>query len=245
MLKYFYAVNIPAFSSLIGLDVDMNRELLFTSIASLFSSISFYPSAFNCSGSVFFYVCGGKSRIHGLISGIFMISIFFTLHYIVPVTPTFVVSLITQYIGIGFILEYGIGFMKLSKLDKLNVATLLILGFAGAETLSIIGLGLLINGIVTFGICKSFKSPIQRTVSEDKIVISVRNRCDFTNISKIIKHDDRKIILDLSECLYVDMTANYELNILHEKIKDRLIIKGKPFNLKLTSHHNFEGLEVE
>ena len=90
-------------------------------ISSFVGSLSFYPSVMNCSGSILFKICGGDSRMHSILGGIAIFGLIPIFHKIIGIFPTFVITLIPEFIGLSFLIEYLISFFKITNADKINV----------------------------------------------------------------------------------------------------------------------------
>lgn len=234
-----FTVNMQTYSSALGTHLNTGRELLACGVSNIASACSFYPVYFNCSGSIFFHMCGCNSPALSFISGVSLLGVFFLIHVLTRILPTFVTSLLTQFVGLSFILGYGPLFCSASSLDQFIMVSLLVLHVVfGGSTVVLLFAGVMYSCLVSYmftGRAISRASFIQSYESDGVTVCKVSTLLDFRNIGillGVINGSKLPVILDLSSCRYVDLTANILLKpVIREKARVSEIV-GSPANFR-------------
>ncbi len=233
-----FTISLPSYCEALNLNACQNRELKSLAFANLFSSFGFLPTYFNFSGSVFFSNSGINTPLYSFIAGISMLFYYFFGHFIQTFFCTFIKSLLTEEIAIFLLLKCIKICYMISIYDKFIIILLLIslITFCKNNILMFLLLGLFTNMFISAIFSKKFisnRKMIECYNFDNEVVIKVKNLLDFYNIVHLIKCIDsskkNNIVLDLTECLYVDFTANFGLfkAFLDTKSFFSIVIKTK------------------
>lgn len=230
-------ISLSIYSKAFGYKVSIGREICSLSFANLVSSLSFYPNYFNCTGSIFFRVCGATTRLHSLLAGISLISLYFYIHRIIPLVPVFAISLLLQFIGFSVLAGYLKAFYRSTALDKFLIVALC--SFACAVKMNVLLItvfGLSANFLVNVLFTKSIfnRAQVQFQEIDGVIYIKIDNRLDINNISSLANILDStlgNVVIDLFNCKYVDYSANCELEEYCKQAGRSIILLGNPRNL--------------
>lgn len=231
------AISLSIYSKAFGSKVSIRREVYSLSFSNLISSLSFYPNYFNCTGSIFFRMCGASTRLHSLLGGISLIVLYFCMHRIIPLIPVFAVSLLLQFIGFSVLTKYLETLNKATFLDKLLVVALCTFYcIVRMNVLFTTLFGLSVNFLVSFFFTrKIFNGTGIRSQEIDGVVYAkIGNRLDANNISlltDILDSTPNDVVVDLFGCRYVDYSANCELEEYCSHGGRSITVLGNPRNL--------------
>lgn len=231
-----FSTTLPFYLKQFNIEVDYNRELLSFGI----SSLSVFPVSINGFGSILFRMCGANSKSHSVLAGICLIPLIFVYHYVTPLISTFILSLISLFIGFSILNGYIKALFRLTLLDKFVLLVPSLLGMAfELNILIMLLLGICINMLISLyflGLTVK-QSPISFQQIEDVMVVKVRDSLTCSNIQDVVEGIElckNKVVFDFLDTKYVDYTVNGEL----EKMIDSLIqrglsieIMGRPANL--------------
>lgn len=231
------AISLSIYSKTFGSKISIDREICSLSFTNLVSSLSFYPSHFNCTGSMFFRVCGATTRLHSLLAGISLVFLYFFMHRIIPLIPVFAVSLLLQFIGFSVLMGYLKALLKSTTLDKFLITMLC--SFAYVVKMNVLF-------IILFGLCMNFlvnvfftrrvfnNAGMQHQEIDGVTYIKINNRLDVNNISSLTSMLDSTMsdaVIDLLNCRYVDYSANCELEEHCKQAGRSIKLIGNPKNL--------------
>lgn len=252
-----FSINLPAYASTISTSFDFNSELLALGCSNLFSSLAFYPVYFNCSGSVMFHISGANSKIYSILAGISCISLFWLFNFIISLIPVFVVSMITQFVGISVILQYFNIIYNSSYVDQFILISSILLYLFRIFNIFFIILYILIceylhmliytlnisiffSGSSTKLVCNISLDCASNLSARPTLVLLAGNSLNFANFPQLLdlaqqsaSLNPNRIVIDLQQCQYVDMTANFELKKLIKEMAHNNIpcyIVGSPHN---------------
>lgn len=236
-----FAVNLPTYSAGLEIPFCPERELLAFGMSNLLSSLSFYPTYFNCSGSMLFHLCGSNTRFYSFVAGLTMICLYFILHTVTRNLPTFAISLLTQFIGLSFFLSYVPILCRASTPDIVAAVVMFAGGILlGGNTIVLLVLGLLINLAMALFYTRTFrlfKTDISVKRSDDRTVITIDGMLGCHNVqsvTSVLFSEPSLVVLDLRGCTYIDMTANLDLRkaIAYRQANGYLLAAtGSPPNL--------------
>lgn len=223
-----FAVNLPAYATAVGAGFSPAKELTALGFANLFSALSFYPTYLNCSGSILFNMCGSNSRAYSLVAGLAMLPLYFMLHRIVVILPTFVISAITQFVGISFLVGYAPTYYRASRIDKLCMAAMLVaILCTGGGVMLLIGLAAASNVCLSYlysGTLLPAAGIVEAAEDDSQVLFLVRRKLNFYNVSAVTSRlgcPAKNVVVDLTDCLYVDITANLALRSCLEAVRSR------------------------
>ncbi|KAI5152373.1 hypothetical protein ENBRE01_2780 [Enteropsectra breve] len=235
-----FATSFPEISNKLNLKISPNREFKGYGFANILCALGCFPTNFNCSGTLLLYICGLRNRMFGFLLGALLVHMYFTAHVINKYFPTFVTALVTQFLGISFLIAYLPELFSFSLLDAALCASA-VFGMCYFYKDFIVGVIVAIAcpilASLAISLCfQRFSNSIKTVDLSDKIIVIVQGKLEFYNIHKItdlVIGADREISLDLSDCIYVDLTANIELRKIraNKKLSPRLVVSGKPFNI--------------
>lgn len=229
---------LPYYLKAIGLSADFNKELLTQGLTNGLCGLGLFPTNFNSSGSILFTLCGASSRLHSIIAGLAMISLFYFYDFIAPLIPSFVVALIFQFIGFSILIGLFKQLITSTWLDNL-VLLFTFLGFylSSFNMIFVICLGIGLNYFISYIYSSNPKKFIIKQLENETIII-IHGTFNFINIHLVrecIDNTTHEISLDLSNCDFVDYTANLELEEIVKEVKSKnrkMRIFGRPENLK-------------
>lgn len=235
-----FSTTLPYYSKHFKLDIDYNRELRGFGLTSLLSAISCFPVHVSCTGSILFRVCGASGRLHSLLAGISLFSLFAVYHYITPFLPTFALSLLAQFIGFSVLFGYLQLFPALTVIDKIVLAVISFIAIASRmNSLIVLTSGVMVNLAVSYYFSRKIvgESSVVFQEIESTTIIKVQTALTHLNVqgvSERLKHCENDIVFDLLDTKYVDYTANVELEDIVKCAKQRKLsvqILGRPRNL--------------
>lgn len=211
-------LSLMAYSNTFNDSFNLDNEILNTSITSFITSFSLLPSHFSCTGSIFYRISGAKSKYHSLVSGLSLIPLYFYLHHFMPFIPLFAITFVLQFIGLSILIGYLKTFIKMSNLDRFHLIIVVIAAFLfKMNIVLIITFALFISILLNFtftGRILGTNPNIKYQDFQNPLKIVIDGNLTFLNINKTIENMSKTksdIILDLSDCSYVDYTANCEL----------------------------------
>lgn len=255
-----FIVNLPSYTSAINIDYNATREFFAFGASNLASSLFFYPTYLNCSGSILFNTCGNNTRMCSIIAAFAMLSLYFVIHYIRTYLPTFVISVVKLFIGMSFILSYAPMVFRTSYSDMVCIIIMVVIGVSFANPMLLVSIAALFTTFRSLIYSISIL-PCQRNIdiTDDNGIVTCKapEKVDYCNIhglteylirkktdgiittidisdnSSIIKTRNTNIIIDLSSCRYIDFTANTKLRQALDIVKENGIhycIRGQPSN---------------
>ncbi|KAM0680549.1 hypothetical protein GINT2_001237 [Glugoides intestinalis] len=237
--------SFPFYSKALDFKVDYMKEMFAIGMANAFT---LFPVSFNSSGSILFRLCGADSKIHSIIGGISIITLLYCHESIALILPTFSITFLLQFIGFSIFSSYLFIFNTLTKLDKASlIINVIITAYFKMNLLITICSGFIINTIISIYFLRGKyleKSTVTSSKTDSAIHIKVTNTLDHTNIQKVfsfIDLCDSDIILDLSDVIYVDYTANIILSNIFKlclEKKKTLTVIGNPTNINQTLLNN-------
>lgn len=214
-----FATSFPSYCEALGINASSNRELKSLSFANLLSAFACCPTYFNFSGSVFFSISGVNAPIYSFIAGLSMIYYYFFSHLINFMFSTFVNALLTEEIAIMILEKYIKLCFQFSLLDNCVIVFLLALYvILKANVFLFLIIAFFINFIVAYVKTGKLLTNIN-TVKEIKIgnelIYKIEDKLYFYNVVHLLnllkKSGKLEAVIDLSDCHYVDLTANYIL----------------------------------
>lgn len=236
-----FATTLPHFSRIFSIPCNFNSELKSLGFVNLLCTTSFFPVTMNCTGSIFFRLMGATDSYSAFIGGVFLIILYFVFHYIVPFIPIVAVSFIAMFIGSSILLSYINQVFESTLLDTLFLISMSIVCiFTTNNILLAIPLCIFISFvklyIFTGQILPNNDDPTV-TAKDDKITFTSSKSLDFTNTRSIFNHKTdifRTVVFDLTNCKYIDYTANLLLlNLAKSLTSDKKFVKvlGEPKNM--------------
>ncbi|KAI4290825.1 hypothetical protein PAPHI01_0099 [Pancytospora philotis] len=235
------AVNVPTYSSSVGASYDPDKELRAYAFANLFSGLAFYPTYFNCSGSVLFHLCGVNSRRLALFAGVAMLGVYPLIPAISAALPVLVMSLLTQFVGLSLLLTSLPKLFSASTPDMVAGLLMVAIGlYTRASMMLIIEFGLAVSVFIVLlwrAVYSCSGAGFKTSIVDDTLVITAPGILYFSNICAVLAAIDgtsKPVVVDLESCRYVDMSANMKLSEAAEsylrRTGKRIQIRGSPRN---------------
>jgi len=229
-------LSLSVYSKMFDEEFSIPNELFNISLTNIISSLSFFPSHFSCSGSIFYRLAGAKTKYRCLISGLSLILLFYIFHYILPLIPLFSVSFVLQFIGLSTLISYIKILANASNLDRIQlIATCAICFYTHMNIVVVIGFGLLFSYLSSYYLTSQFidSADIKYQQDNNSVFIKVDGSLNFSNVAKLIekiKGFKSNIVISLEDCKYVDYTANIELSKFVGNHEFKVEFQGDPSN---------------
>ncbi|KAI5168308.1 hypothetical protein PAEPH01_0021 [Pancytospora epiphaga] len=243
-----FGVSLPIYSYELGIPFNTSTELRAFGISNLLSSLAFYPTYFNCSGSLLFHMCGSNTRIHSIIAGFTMILLCFFFHSAAKVLPTFSVSLLLQFVGISFLLSHLPMVFKTKALDMFSLIVMItVCIYFSLGTAQLLAICLLLTYFLYIYHSRSFTyngSTITVIENPDNSVIKVSGHLGFYNVNNLVEHIlniKKTCTIDLEACNYIDMAANFKIR----KAVDTSLENGIPLHFSGRPNNFYKHLYDE
>lgn len=231
------STSLPYYLQCAGLKGDFNKELLALGLTNGFCSLGLFPSSFNCTGSLLFSLCGANNRFHSIVSGLSLISLLFIYQHVAPLIPSFAISILSQFIGASLLLGFVDQIRSSTWSDRIVLLmTISAYVLLKANAIFILIFGVVFNYLIAFLFSKKSSHIVIQKVN-NKFIFVVEGSLDFRNIheiSEIVTFDCPDVVFDLTECAFVDYSANLELFSTLKRIKQAGItvqLIGRPSNL--------------
>ncbi|KAM0673850.1 hypothetical protein GVAV_002688 [Gurleya vavrai] len=236
-------INLPAYSLETNLSCNFNKELKAQSISNFFSAFAFSPTYFVCSNSIFFRRSGGTNKIHSILLGFAIISLFFYGTKLKSLFPCFVLAMFPFFIGINIC--YSAFYKCLNSCSKIDYFFILLT--SAACLITSMEKGILFGTFLNcFYFLKIYYKSFSKKQNYNEIYekhIKVDYILCFLTLNKfeneIINLDNyKKILIDLRECHYIDWLAR-DFLIDCDKKKGNFEIIGSPEGFYKENFDNF------
>lgn len=251
-------VNIPAFSSTMGISANLNEEFKVQGISNFLTSFFGFPTYFiNCT-SIYFNKSGGTTKWHSVLCGFFLLGLIFIGPMSRQFLPYILLAFIPIYIGGYFLITNLVDHIRIASFSDLSIILLsTIVGYFNP----IFGLiaGCILQVIIVAIVNHSFVQKenavddFYKTVKPNFKVIKIDFMGCFLNKEKfknILKLDDNfyntissnmSIMIDLRYCQYMDYEANDILLNATREMKRNVLVVGNPINFY---KHRFENIHI-
>lgn len=208
--------------------LNMNREFLAFGLANICALGC--PGSINYACTILFILLGDTKKISSLITSFAYIPIYFCFHIINNYLPNFLAHFIMQFIGLSFLMEYIPTLITLSYMDIIITLLLVGLHFINGGIILACCCAILITALYRNVITTIFttqKCVVPSLKVMPKKYILIPPVLDSFNIRDIIDEIKEKstepLILDFTQCAFVDITGNMALkdciDMLHVKYK--------------------------
>ncbi|KAK6089193.1 hypothetical protein P3W45_001820 [Vairimorpha bombi] len=234
-------VNVPGFSAIMNLPVNINDEFKTQGYANLISAILGFPTYFiNCT-SVYFNKSGGTSKFHSLLGGVLLTGLIYIGPKARAVLPRILLAFIPVYIGGAFIISNIIDNIGcVSTMDMSIIIISCIIGYIISPVMGLI-LGSSLNALIILysynnwlGTCNEEGSVYYNEVQKAYKVVKIDFIAFFMNLNMLRKRLDvkgEKILIDMRQCPYIDAESNNILSEYIDKCEGDVFIIGRPVNL--------------
>lgn len=241
-----FTVAMLAYKRTFKLKMNIDKEFFAFGVANLFCLVC--PGSINYACSGLFILSGNTKRISSLVYGLVLIALFFTFHFVLNYIPSYIALFLMQFMGCLYLIEYGKKVLRLSLLDALQVVGYAIINYFNGGILIVCCLSILSVFITKFLVKKECIIK-ERVHSIEDTQFSDKNTVDVVEIPKVLDafnmHDITKcitkhleieissgnIILDFKNCVFVDMSANIEMERYLKENSVKYVVRGVSRNL--------------
>ncbi|WUR02633.1 putative sulfate transporter [Vairimorpha necatrix] len=232
-------VNIPSFSSCMKINSNINREFKVQGIANIFTGLFGYPTYFiNCT-SIYFNKSGGTTKMHSLLSGLFLIGLIFIGPMSRQILPRILLAFIPVYMGGAFVIS--------NLLEHIFVASYIDISIILLST--IIGIYNPILGLICGSLYQLLIFYISLKISNNEYeelneyykkiqknykMVKIDFPACFINKEKLkknLKIESNKILIDMRNCQYIDYEGNEMILEIIRNMEGEVLMIGDPINL--------------
>lgn len=212
-----HSINLPIYANSTMNELCPDSELRALGFSNLFSAIGCFPTYFNCTASIMLCRCGATARAYGFIAVPVLAALYFIFHHIVVRIPIFIFSVLPLFIGLSLLSSYLPLVFNATFFDILLVLALLLINHLLGDAILMLATGILLNALCTLiftGRPWPNAHGIKIDEKDNQIIIKAGDQLDFYSIlsvSKYIEMATKNVVVDMSECRYIDMSANIRL----------------------------------
>lgn len=235
--------NLPSFSMITGIKMNYTNSVAAQGFTNFFT---FLPTYFISIYSAQFYSCGGVSRIYGFLAAFPLLFAAIYGNIIYGFVPKFILCTPPFFIGLSMIIDtLYLAYKEAGKFDLMNMLIISIFIICTSEIVIGIVFGLLLHALmfVFLGSRNNQKDEIVNEIDlleqkQIKIITVDFPLCfltctEFTQQVSKVNPENGILVINLSECRFVDWNGSSSLFDLVENFDGNIVIYGHPYNLNL------------
>lgn len=229
-------INLPVYSIETKLQTDFQKELRTQAVANFFTAFCFSPTYFVCSNSIFFRRSGATKKMHSIILGASILSLFYFGTTIRSYIPCICLAMFPFFFG--FSICYSAFYNTFYQCERIDYLILLITtGVCYYQSMENgILIGTFLNSVWFINrYIKSINEQKSRAKLREHNVLVVNYILCFATLNKFennLKRNINTTIFDLRGCYAVDWLArDYFYDVLGEMKDLKVEIVGLPYGL--------------